>query len=127
MAMIPEPKRLGDVVKFEDPQKLYSRDTITLVAGQNLPLGAVLGIVTASGKATQITPGAVDGSQLAAGVLIEDVDATAADVRTTMIARYAVVTDTGLVWPGISFGNKQTAIGQLAQLSGVGIIIRAGA
>ena len=34
---------LGDLLKFEAPN-LYSRDRVTVAAGQNLPLGTVLGI-----------------------------------------------------------------------------------
>ena len=44
-----EAMNLGDLLKFEAPN-LYSRDRVTVAAGQNLPLGTVLGIVTASGK-----------------------------------------------------------------------------
>ena len=125
MALLSQPKYLGDVIKFEDDMKLYSRDSVTLITGQNLLLGTVVGIITASGKVTQLNTAGVDGSAVAAGVLIEDVNATAADVNTTMIARFAVAADNGLVWPGgISAPNKATAIGQLKT---AGIIVRTGA
>ncbi len=70
-----EAMNLGDLLKFEAPN-LYSRDRVTVAAGQNLPLGTVLGIVTASGKYKQIDPSAEDGSQVAAGVLLQNCDAT---------------------------------------------------
>jgi Bacteriophage lambda head decoration protein D len=221
MAALSEPKRLGDVVKFEDDMKLYSRDSIVLIAGQNLLVGSVLGLITlagatethagntgngamtldvttpvlafaeagiyrvvctvaavnggtfrvyaprgrvlgdvavaatfanwikfviadgstdfivgdtflvtvaaGSGKATQLAPAALDGSQNAAGVLIEDVDAAtvSADKGTTMIARFAIVSDNGLVWPaGISAPNKAAAV---SQLQAAGILVRTGA
>jgi Bacteriophage lambda head decoration protein D len=125
MPLLSEPKRLGDVVKFEDDMKLYSRDQIVLITGQNLLLGTVLGLITASGKLTQLNTAGADGSQLAVGVLIEDVNATAADVATTMVARFAIVSDNGVIWPvGITAPNKTTAIGQLKAL---GILVRAGA
>ena len=53
MPTFTEPLNLGDLLKYEAPN-LYSRDRITVASGQNLPLGAVLGIVTASGKYKQI-------------------------------------------------------------------------
>jgi hypothetical protein len=48
---------LGDLLKYEAPN-LYSRDRVTVVAGQNLPLGAVVGIVTARARYKQIDPSA---------------------------------------------------------------------
>ena len=41
-----EAMNLGDLLKFEAPN-LYSRDRVTVAAGQNLPLGTVLGTITA--------------------------------------------------------------------------------
>ena len=214
MALLSEPKRLGDVVKFEDDMKLYSRDQIVLITGQNLLTGSVLGLITlgavsqafvgtgngtlvmdvttpllalaeagaykvvflsattyrvfsptgreigegsngiafanlikfvtaagatpfiagdtftvtiaaGSGKATAVAPAALDGSQNAKGVLIEDVNAAAADVGTTMVARFAIVSDNGLIWPaGISAPNKAAGV---SQLIAAGILVRAGA
>ena len=46
MPVITEGLNLGDLLKYEAPN-LYSRDRITVASGQNLPLGTVLGIVTA--------------------------------------------------------------------------------
>jgi hypothetical protein len=115
---------LGDVLKYEAPN-LYSRDQVTVISGQNLALGTVVGIITASGKVTILAPGAADGSQNAAGVMAAAVDASAADKQGTMIARHAIVEDSQLVWPGgITSGQKTTAIGQLKT---AGILVRAGA
>ena len=61
---------LGDLLKYE-ASHLYSRDRLTVVAGQTLPLGAVVGIVTATGKVKQLDPAATDGSEVAAGVLLQ--------------------------------------------------------
>jgi len=52
---------------------------VTLITGQNLTRGALLGIITASGKATLSLAAAGDGSQVPNCILAEDVDATAAD------------------------------------------------
>lgn len=54
--------------------------SITLVNGQNLKRGAVLGNITASDKYTLSASAANDGSQTPALVLAFDVDASAGDV-----------------------------------------------
>jgi len=54
-------------------------DVGTLITGQNLVRGAVLGRITASGKFTECNNGAVDGSEVVVGILVHDIDATAAD------------------------------------------------
>jgi hypothetical protein len=52
---------------------------ITLITGQNLLRGAVLGQITASGKYNLSLAAAVDGSEDPALVLAHDCDATGAD------------------------------------------------
>lgn len=65
----------------------YSREIITIVSGQNLQAGAVLGKITASGKYTAYDNGASDGEEAAAGVLFGDIDATDGDVEGTGFLR----------------------------------------
>lgn len=60
---------------------------ITLISGQNLARGAVLGKITASGKYALATSGAVDGSQVPDAILVGDTNATSAD--TEALAYYA--------------------------------------
>lgn len=55
---------------------------ITLITGQNLVRGAVLGKITASGKYNLSLSAAVDGSQTPDAILAETTDATAADKVT---------------------------------------------
>lgn len=115
---------LGDWLKFEE-DNLFSRDEVTVISGQNLVTGTVVGIITATGKVTQLAPGASDGSQNAAGVLLNAVDASAADKPGVIVARHAICADKGLVWPGgITGPQKNTAVGQLKAL---GILVREGA
>ncbi len=115
---------LGDWLKFE-ADNLYSRDEVTVVSGQNLKTGTVVGIITASGKVTQLAPAAADGSQNAAGALLLDVDASAADKAGVVLARHAICSDKGLVWPGGITGPQKTAA--IAQLKALGILVREGA
>ncbi|UXC36026.1 head decoration protein [Cupriavidus gilardii] len=125
MSVLAEPLNLGDLLKFEAPN-LYSRDRVTVAAGQNLPLGAVIGIVTATGKVTRIDPPATDGTQVAAGVLLQACDATLADRDDGLIiARHAIVADHALAWPeAITNAEKLTAV---AQLKALGVLVRQGA
>jgi hypothetical protein len=115
---------LGDLLKYEAPN-LYSRDRVTVVAGQTLPLGAVVGMVTATGKGKQIDPSATDGSQYAAGVLMQAVDAALAERPDgLMVARHAIVADHALQWPtGITTAEQQAAV---AQLKALGVLVRQG-
>lgn len=115
---------LGDLLKYEAPN-LYSRDQITVAAGQVLALGAVVGVITASSKVKVLDPSATDGSEVAAGVLIQAVDANLADRDDGLIvARHAIVADHALVWPtGITVAEKKSAI---AQLKALGILVRKG-
>lgn len=124
MPAITEGLNLGDLLKYEAPN-LYSRDQVTVGAGQNLPLGAVVGLVTATGKVKRLDPSATDGSQVAAGVLMQAVDATLIDREDgLMLARHAIVADHALAWPApITASEKQAAI---AQLKSLGILVRKG-
>lgn len=124
MPVITEGLNLGDLLKYEAPN-LYSRDQVTVGAGQNLPLGTVVGLVTATAKLKQIDPSATDGSQYAAGVLIQAVDATLIDREDgLMLARHAIVSDHALAWPtAITAAEKLAAI---AQLKSLGILVRKG-
>ena len=120
-----EAMNLGDLLKFEAPN-LYSRDRVTVAAGQNLPLGTVLGTITASGKYKQIDPSSEDGSQVAAGVLLQACDATLIDRDDGLVvARHAVVAHHALAWPdAITTAEQLTAI---AQLKALGVLVRQGA
>ncbi|MDH5528379.1 MAG: head decoration protein [Nitrospirota bacterium] len=54
-------------------------DAETLIAGQNLVRGAVVGKITVSGKLTLSAAAAVDGSEIPYAILAADTDATAGD------------------------------------------------
>ncbi len=124
MPVMNEALNLGDLLKYEAPN-LYSRDRVTVAAGQVLALGAVVGMITATGKVKELDPSATDGSQFAAGVLLQACDAHLADRDDGLIvARHALVADHALVFPlEITGAEKQAAIQQLKNL---GILVRKG-
>ena len=74
-APVTKAQNLGDLLKFEAPNH-YSRERTTVVVGQNLELGSVVGVITASGKTTRFDPAATNGCEVASGVLIENCDAS---------------------------------------------------
>ncbi|MBN1497631.1 MAG: head decoration protein [Spirochaetes bacterium] len=67
-------------------------DRQTLLSGQDLERGALLGKITASGKLTQCDSSAVDGSQTPYAILVEDADASDGD---TVIDVYLTGTFSG--------------------------------
>ena len=119
-----EPMNLGDLLKYEAPS-LYSRERVTIAAGQNLPLGTVLGSVTATGKFKQLDPTASDGTQVACGVLLQAVDASLIDRDDGLVvARHAIVAHHALVWPDAMANAEQIAA--MAQLAALGVLVRQG-
>ena len=125
MPAIQEALNLGDLLKYEAPN-LFSRDQVTVLAGEVLPLGAVVGQVGATGKVKALDPTATDGSEIAIGVLMAPQDALSGDQTDGLIvARHALVSDHALTWPvGITAAQKATA---LSQLKALGILVRTGA
>jgi hypothetical protein len=125
MPALQEPNNLGDLLKYEAPN-LYSRDLATVAAGQQLSLGTVVGLESATNKLHALDPTATDGTEIAIGVLATDVDATLIDVDDVLlIARHAIVASAAIIWPaGISAAEKATAISQLKTL---GVLVRAAA
>ena len=125
MPALAEPLNLGDLLKYEAPN-LYSRDRVTVASGQNLPLGTVVGIVTATAKFKQLDPSAEDGTQVAAGVLLQACDAALIDRDDGLVvARHAIVAHHALAWPdAITTADILAAI---AQLKALGVLVRQGA
>ena len=102
-----------------------SRENGLLITGQKITAGTVLGKITASGKWTALAPGAGDGSQVAAGLLVSDTDATSVDKAIAVIARGAEVNSLEIGWGALNGGQITTAIGQLAAINSP-ILVRAG-
>ena len=123
MNVINQALNLGDLTKYEEDRLNFSRDVVTVEAGQNLPLGCIVGRVTATGKVKQLDPGSEDGSHLPVGILLGAVDATLIDREDAlMLARHGVVASKAVVWPvGISNAQQAAITSQLASL---GILIR---
>jgi hypothetical protein len=110
-----EGKRPGEYLIHEESCHL-SRDDIVLAGGDHVD-GTVLGKKTSDETFHQLAPGANDGTQLAAGVLRGNVDASSGDAEAIAHTALSVVRDENLTWPtGITANQKNTAIKQLAVL-----------
>lgn len=139
--MIEENARLGSLLKYE-ADKNYSREVVTIAEGQTLKMGTILGRVTEddtykivaltkekteSGTTTivQADDSELDGSEIVAGVLLSDVDATKASQKALMLARIGAVADDKIIYPDSATDAQKKNI--LAQLDQRGIITRTGA
>lgn len=89
----------------------------TLLAGQNLLRGALLGKITASGKYVLSLSAAVDGSQTPAGILVDDVNATAGDEAALLYIRGDFIAD------ALTYGAAHTSATVAAALRDMGIFL----
>jgi hypothetical protein len=123
MTVLRQPATMGDVLKYEvNPN--FTRESVTLLAGSNYPVGAVLGRITASGKYKLATSGGSDGAQTAAAVLLYATDATAADAIGIVVMRGpAIVSKAALVFDATVDDAPKTAT-KHGQLAAIGIVPR---
>lgn len=116
----------GDLLKYELNHN-YSREVVTLLAGTDYKIGSVLGQITTGGKYKLSANTGADGAQVAAGVLVEAVNATGGD-RTGVIIRRgpAILSSAELVFDtSVDDATKRAA--KIAQLATIGIVVRAAA
>ena len=92
MTTLTQGYQTGEFLVSEAPGA-RSRDqvTVTVAGAVALPSGTVLGKITATGKYIKYLNGASDGSQAVAGILWNELDPVAGDIKATMIARNAEV------------------------------------
>jgi hypothetical protein len=75
-----------------------ARDNVTVLSGQTIEAGEVVGKVTGSGKYVGWDPAAVDGSQTVAGIMGARCDATAGDQAAAIVDTDAEVIAAELVF-----------------------------
>ena len=79
--------------------------------------------MTASGKYAAYDSGAIDGTEVAAGIAYSNVDASAADADIVVVARDCEVMREELIWPTGQGSTKEVA-GGVTELNGLGIMLR---
>lgn len=107
---------------FSEANRTISREQVVVAQSVSLVAGTVMGIVTATGKWKQLAPAAADGTQNATGFLLENVNATAADISAAVVARQAEVTASDITWPGGITAPQQAAA--IAALGVLGLRVR---
>lgn len=123
MTTLTEGKHAGGFLVWEVLRD-YTRETITVASGAGkLEPGTVLGKITTGGKYTGLAPAATNGSQNAAGILWDGVDASAADAPGVVVLRGpALVNQHEIVWPDGATEAQITAA--TTALATLGIILR---
>jgi hypothetical protein len=100
MTTLTETKHTGEFIGQLAMGPGYHIDEVTLISGQNLAAGTVLGKITASGKYTTYANGASTGEEVAAGILYAATNASGGDVATARVVRRgpAIVNGNDLGW-----------------------------
>jgi hypothetical protein len=123
MTMLTEGKHAGGFLVWEVLRD-YTRDAVTIASGAGkLEPGTVLGKITTGGKFTALAPAATNGSQNAAGILWDTVDASTADAPGVVVLRGpAIVNRHEITWPDGATEAQITAA--TTALATIGIILR---
>lgn len=95
---------------------------VTIITGQVLTRGTVLGKITASSKYNKSLSAAADGSQVPDLILAEDVDATAADVTVLAYARGDFTTNA----LAIGAGHTAASIAEGLRAKGITLLAAVG-
>jgi hypothetical protein len=122
-------QRFSAVVKHEyEPAIGTCRESVVINdAAATLTVGAVLGVVTATGKYKVAKSAAVDGSQTPVAVLIADVNGNSGDItlaantdtKALVLARGAAIVS----GPALQLGTGTTLAAATTALKAVGIIV----
>jgi hypothetical protein len=117
MATVTVPASGATGFNFLVNEEIYrSREEGVIASGAGLlKSGTVLGKITATGKYKAFTAGASDGTQTAAGILMQDCDATSKDVKRTILVREAEVQRAEILFAGTpTTPQKDAAYASLA-------------
>ena len=121
MPTLTETRHAGGFLVWEALRD-YCRSTVILASG-NLQPGTILGKITASGKYAAHDPAASNGTQTAAAILWDSVDARGGDTNAVVLIRGpAIVNRHEIVWPDGATEAQITAA--TTALAALGIILR---
>lgn len=135
---IEEKGRPFSILKYE-ADKNYSREVVKIAKGQSLKMGTVVGrisddetykIVALTQEKTendvttivQADDSALDGSEIAMGVMLQDIDATDTAKEGLIVARSAIVIEDKIVYPKNATDDQKKKI--LDELEKRGIVVR---
>lgn len=111
MVTLTEGRHTGEFIGELAMGQGYHCDAITVLSGQNLVAGAVIGRQTSGGKFVAFdNAGTDDGRRVVAGILVDNVNASAGDVTGLGLLRGpAIVNRNDLVWAAGVNTNAQAA------------------
>lgn len=117
MAVLTQGPNTGAYIVSEANGSL-SRDVGTILAGQNLQAGQIVGVVTASSKFAKYDPAATDGTENVAGISYDNKDATDGDIVGAVFSvRLGEVRESDLIYhDGATAGEIITANTELEAL-----------
>lgn len=121
--VVGENERIGALLKYE-LDKNYSREVVTIAKGQNLKMGTVLGKIKTDDtyKIVSIAEEESDGSDVAVGILLQNIDATTMATKALILSRIGIVVRDKIIYPDSASEEQKKSI--LAQLETRGIITR---
>ena len=121
MPTLTETRHAGGFLVWEALRD-YCRSTVILASG-NLQPGTILGKITASGKYAAHDPAAANGTQTAAAILWDSVDASGGDTNAVVLIRGpAIVNQYEISIPGTPTAPQIAAA--YAALLTLGILVR---
>lgn len=96
----------------------YHVDTKTVLSGENLQAGEVVGTVTATGKFAAYDLTGTDGDENASGIAYKAANATSADLESEIVMRGPMIVNANdLIWPaGITDTQRDAGIADLLAL-----------
>lgn len=112
MSTYQEPIHPGEFLLSEGNGSI-SREAVNVIAGEALPAGQVLGLVSASGEFAPYNPDAEDGSEVAVAILFAGLASSDIVRRGRAVVRHAEVSEahlTGLDLDGEKALAKQSVI-----------------
>lgn len=122
MAVLTEGKHEGEFIGELAMGPGYHIDTVTVLSGQNLVAGAVVGAQTSGDKFVAYdNAGTDDGRRTAAGILVKAVHADGADAPGKVLRRGpAIVNKNDLTWAaGVDASEQAAALVQLLATTGI--------
>lgn len=128
MALVATRKpKIGNLVKHEYAREYgYCREVVVsnITAGADLSVGSVLGKITATGKYVPRDPAAVDGSEVAAAVVVENKTIPAAtDTDIAVIVRGPSILADGALVFDVAHDAAQKAAA-IAEIESLGVVVR---
>lgn len=122
MATLTEGRHNGEFIGELALGQGYHCDAVTILSGQNLVAGAVVGRQTSGGKFVAYdNAGTDDGRRTVAGILVDAVNASGGDAIGLVMRRGpAMVNRNDLVWAaGVDANEQAAAIAEMLTLLGI--------